>query len=81
MTIKTNSLLPTLHITLGPLQLSDLFFNFEHPEYDNSLRGTESYEQARLALFKDAESFLLMLAQSSDPTLAAMLAADFLERL
>lgn len=78
MTIA-NSQLPTMHITLDSTRLSDLFFNFEHPEFDNACRGGEDYTAQRNALYRDAESFLIML--TGDHGLAILFVDDFFARL
>lgn len=70
-----------------PMAISDLFFNHEHPEYDQ-IRSNQSPKTAsenkhtRAALRKDAEEFASSMASAGhiglDPD---MLVNDFFERL
>jgi hypothetical protein len=64
-------------------RLSDVFFNYEHPQYSEFLGehlhgGVEGVEKAIRA---DADEFCLTIGEEGNSDLAAALTADFIRRL
>lgn len=71
-------MLPT--ITISGNQLSDLFFNAEHPEFSAACELDGPYgDTARQAIQADAQNFCSYFNGSG--ILAIELAADFMKRL
>lgn len=78
-------------ITLTGLAMSDLFFNYEHPEWDalfraeaetNGLVAGPTAADFDAALLKDATEFAAVVTGSTDTgTLPQDLVADFKARL
>lgn len=64
-------------------QLSDLFFNYDHPEYDKLFGndGDPTQEQIEGAIRADAKEFASCYMRDFDENVADALAADFLKRL
>lgn len=89
--------LRSISIQLNSTALSDLFFNFEHPEYASEMKRLAgppkrtgnvaqlfvAPEQIEAAVLKDAMEFTSILGFVGDEqeSLSAELAADFMHRL
>lgn len=74
--------LPAINLALASYQLSDLFFNFEHPEYEKVYSiadGKRAVDPAEIeiAILADAKEFCSIVGID----LADALAADFLARV
>lgn len=70
-------------VTLNALQLSDVFFNFPHDNYDDSIQrdfGDKEQEKAAIesALFEDAKIFSDLLDGQVTPQ---YLVEDFMTRV
>lgn len=65
-------------ITLNKTQMSDLFFNHEHPEYDALFTGKDNVprEDMEEAIKKDAKAFANSFGGDAE-----WYAADFMKRL
>jgi hypothetical protein len=76
--------LPDLHLTITGGQLSDLFFNYEHPSRDSAVNGGHGFNDDAVltALNKDAEDFLrtMGLDDHAIVDLSWQLARDCMER-
>lgn len=74
-----------LALTLSPANLSDLFFNYEHPAWDELYEEggqTPSSEAIEAAILEDAREFVSVLGAVVEPDdLAKALAKDFLKRV
>lgn len=72
----------TYGIPLTGGQISDLFFNYEHPEYDK-LTAEATEDESRAAIVADAKAFceFYIPTDFADEINAETLADDFLERL
>lgn len=75
--------LPDLLIS-GP-RLSDVFFNYEHPEYDKLFAGDHREaiggDAIEKAIRLDASEFCLTVGEKDNQELAGALTADFMRRL
>ncbi len=65
-------------ITLSGLQVSDLFFNVDHYNFDVACDQEKSKEEIRAALHLDAIEFCEMIGNQIAP---AILVEDFYARL
>lgn len=86
--------LPRVTISLDPSQLSDLFFNYEHPEYDKYMRNLSNAHVKELdkfkdemeqAIYKDAIEFCKAINyypnNFKNRTLESLITEDFLQRI
>lgn len=73
-------------LTLGSLQVSDLFFNYERPALTEAYRLAHAEKRditddAKSAALKtDAESFAAMVGKEGDAAFVEWLASDYLRR-
>lgn len=81
------SRLSGITLSLNSGQLSDLFFNFEHPERDklyqenNNTEKDFSDEDELKAVTEDAKEFCSIIGYGDDIEMHKALAEDFMERV
>ena len=78
--------LRSIVLHLNSAQLSDLFFNYEHPERDKLYKITKenesiAEEDLQQALLNDAKNFCDVIGKGDDEVLIAELVKDFQHRV